>query len=315
METYNWINISRIKAIYLLLRAYYRFHIKLRFRYFFLSDRTYNRLIYKKVKGKYPNIKNPILFGEKLIYLKIHYRNPFATLCSDKYNVHEFVRACGYGNILKKVYAVTVDATKLKYEKLPEKFFMHCSHMSGFNYLVKKSDVKYPRLFGHFFNILLKANWYYQHREWNYKDINGKVICEEYLENSDGTPLVDYKFYCFSGEPKYFMISIGELEHKVKSHKLSMDMQSIDNHFKEKPTLPYSDITIPQNFDKMIEIVKALCAPFPHVRVDLLNIDGRIVFGELTFFSNGGFVNIIDENFESVIGSWIDLNRYSLDYV
>lgn len=48
-------------------------------------------------------------------------------------------------------------------------------------------------------------------------------------------------------------------------------------------------------------------------RVDLYNIEGRIVFGEMTFFSNGGFVNVYSEEMDRKIGSWIDLEKYHDD--
>ena len=63
----------------------------------------------------------------------------------------------------------------------------------------------------------------------------------------------------------------------------------------------------------MLEIASALCKPFPHVRVDLYDIDGRIVFGEMTFYSNAGVVNVQSQEFAREIGSWIDLDKYQMD--
>lgn len=160
------------------------------------------------------------------------------------------------------------------------------------------------------FLILLKSNFYEVAREWPYKNIIPKIICEEALETKDKKPLIDYKFYCFSGEPKYFMVSIGEYEHKVRNHKFDMNLQSIDHHFKKNASLKKEEIIFPENIQEMIEIVKKLCKPFPHVRVDLYNIDGRIVFGELTFYSNAGFVKIDSENYSKKIGNWIKLENY-----
>lgn len=279
------------------------------------NDLKYNIKLFEEAKGYEPNLSQPKTFSEKLLYLKLHYRNPLETLCSDKYHVSEYVKACGYEDILKKIYFVTRDACIIPYETLPDRFFLRCNHMSGFNYALAKDEIKAPVAVGKFFNTLMKINWYHHGREWNYKNIDSLVLCEEYLCNPDDSPLVDYKFYCFSGEPKYIMVSLGEYEHNVRNHKFDMRGNSIDYHFKKKPTLDERDAPIPDNLDKMIEIVKELCKPFPHVRVDLYSIDGRIIFGELTFYSNGGVVNLVDKDYEEEIGSWIDLEKYRTDMI
>jgi hypothetical protein len=279
-----------------------------------ISDYKQAERSYERKKGVKPDLKNPKTYSEKLLYLKLHYRNPLQTLCADKYYVAEYVRACGYEYILKKNYAVYNDARDIDFKLLPDKFFMRCNHLSGFNYLVDKNTIDQTHT-KKLFSILLKENYYAGGREWPYKNIKPRVICEEILANKDGTPLVDYKFYCFSGEPKYFMVSLGEYEHEVKNHKFDMQFNSIDKFFKKKPAIDASDIKLPDNIDEMVAIVKKLCKPFPHVRVDLYNIDGRIVFGELTFFSSGGIVNVDSSEYDAKIASWIDLNRYKNDMV
>lgn len=125
--------------------------------------------------------------------------------------------------------------------------------------------------------------------------------------------LTDYKFYCFDVEPKYLMVSFGEFSNNVKNIKLDMEWNSIDSNFKKEPALEVKNIRKPENFERMIEVAKILSKGFPHVRVDLYNIEGRIVFGEMTFFSNGGFVNVYSEEMDRKIGSWIDLEKYHDD--
>lgn len=292
------------------------FHrLKIIFNYRKQTDLQFNIRLFEEGKGYKPNLEAPKTFSEKLIFLKMHYRNPLQNLCSDKYHVNEYVRACGLEHILKETYFVTRDARTIDYSSLPSTFFMRCNHMSGFNYALSKEDIKAPIQIGNFFNSLRKINWYQNMREWNYTNIEPLVLCEELLSNPDGSPLVDYKFYCFSGEPKYLMVSMGEYEHKVRNHKFDMSGKSIDFHFKKKPTLEEKDAIIPDNLSEMVEMAKKLCKPFPHVRVDFYNIAGRIVFGELTFYSNGGVVNLVDRDYEEEIGSWIDLEKYTTDMI
>lgn len=302
------------KSKLLMLRLRFRGRdLFFRARKFFVSDEAQLVKSYcKKSGGVKPNLQQPEDFSEKLMYLMLHYRNPLMILCTDKVYASEYVAACGYPEILRKMYAVADDARKLDFDALPEEFFLRTNCRSGFNYAVKKSeiDVEHTKKF---MNIVKNSNYYYQSREWQYKDLKPLVMCEEMLRNADGSPLVDYKFYCFSGEVKYYMISKGEYEHDVHNHKFSPDGKSIDHYFKEKPSLDEAEAVIPDNIDKMLEIAEKLCKPFPHVRVDLYNIDGRIVFGELTFFSNAGAVNVSSKEYDKEIGSWIDLDKYKMD--
>ena len=126
------------------------------------------------------------------------------------------------------------------------------------------------------------------------------------MEN-DGSPLIDYKFYCYGGKPIYFMYSLGETIHSGRNHKFDMNLNSIDHLFKEKPVLDVSEIVLPANIYEMIGIVEDLCKGFPHVRIDLYNVNGRIYFGEFTFFSGGGFLNIKSEEFSNYLASLIKL--------
>lgn len=51
----------------------------------------------------------------------------------------------------------------------------------------------------------------------------------------------------------------------------------------------------------MIKYAKILSEDFPHVRVDLYNINGKIFFGELTFYDASGYVDY--GNFDFVLGN------------
>jgi len=181
-------------------------------------------------------------------------------------------------------------------------------------FVENKEEVDVPFL-KKLYKILLKRNYYYAVREWCYKDISPLIICEECLIDDKGNLPIDYKFYCFSGEPKYFMVSSGEYEQRERNHKFDMDFNSIDLKFKTESNISAEEVIKPINFDKMVEIVKVLCKPFPHVRVDLYNINGKIYFGELTFYSSGGFINVNSPEMDLLISSWIKLQDYSKDMI
>ena len=293
------------KLILKRLARYYR-----RVRAIFVSDERYLIREYEKIHGEKPNLEHPETFTENLLYLMLHYRNPLETLCADKLFAREYVNACGLNHIVRPVLAVYNRAEDIDFDALPEEFFIKCNHLSGNNMIVKKSDNPDYNYIRRFYKEMLKANYYYDDREYCYKDIRPVVLCEKCLRDKNGKLPDDFKFYCFSGELKYFMISKGEFEHNVRNHKFDANKKSIDYYFKKKSTLPLEEAILPDNIDEMIEIVKILCKPFPHVRVDLYNLDGKIYFGELTFHSNSGFVSVYDKDFDKEIGSWIHLEDY-----
>ena len=279
-------------------------------RYILISDKLFNKMRYKKVFKHTLNLKNPKTFSEKLIYLKLYYKNLLQHVCADKYEVSQYVAQCGYPEILKQTYKVYDDPDDIDFNSLPDQFFIQCSHTQGYNFAIDKNkpyDLQYIKAL---YNTLFKRKHYMTLRENCYRHIKPRVICSEFLKQSDGSPLTDYKIYCFNGEAKYVMVSYGEYDHNVKNHKFDMQWNSIDSLFKKKAAVEAENIKKPENFDKMVEIAEKLAAPFPHVRVDLYNISGRIVFGELTFYSAGGFVKVQSREMNEKIGSWIDLEKY-----
>lgn len=283
---------------------------------YFVKPENFIKKKYRKYYGKEIDFQNLKSYSEKVLFLKLYYHNPLMTLCADKFYVDQYVKLCGYENILKKRYAFYSRPEEIEWDALPEKFFLKCNHLSGNNIAINRInrniDIGY---INKLFKILLKRNYYYNDFEWCYKNIEPKIICEEWLEDKNGNLPVDYKFYCFEGEPKYFMVSYGEFEHHVRNHKFDMNRNSIDYLFKKEEAVEKDSIIFPDNFSEMVEIVKKLCNPFPHVRVDLYNIDGRIYFGELTFYSGGGYFHIFSKELERKISSWIKLEKYANEFV
>ena len=184
------------------------------------------------------------------------------------------------------------------------------NHMSKFNYILDKQDLKQFKHIKKVFKVLKHYNHYWILREKAYKNVTPRIICCKYLEEPGKKHLTDYKFYCFDGEVKYFMISYGEFEHNTRNAKFDLNWNNLDKDFKGKTVLTNEEIKKPKNFERMVEIATRLSHNFPHVRVDLYNIEGKIYFGEMTFFSSGGFVNILSDKLNQTVGSWVDLDKY-----
>lgn len=248
------------------------------------------------------NLKSPMRYTEKIQWYKLYYRNELMPICVDKYRVREYIEKKGLSDILVKLYGVYDKADDIPFDALPQKFILKTSNGSGTNIICRnKSELSKYEIVKKV-NNFLKQSSASAGREWVYAKGSPKIIIEELLEdptNLDGS-ISDYKHLCFNGEPEYIVLDIDRFtNHKrniydVGWHDLHIasDCPCIDNRTFEKPI----------NYDKMIEIAKILCEDFPAVRVDLYNINGRIYFGELTFFPWSGYVQYTPDSFDFEMG-------------
>ena len=203
----------REKVINLIRKNDYLFFIVKYFRLRFLSiftrsvsDEDYIRRQYKKRTGRDLNLDNPDLYNEKVQYEKLYYRNPVLTKLADKFEVRKFVEERIGREYLTKLYGVYDSVKEIPFDELPEKFVMKLTNGSGFNYICTKKSKKEIRRIKRRFKKWMKLDFYMLGREWAYKDIKNRIICEEYLESDTSYGLNDYKVFCFGGEPKIIQV-------------------------------------------------------------------------------------------------------------
>ena len=277
-----------------------------------LSDEKFAKIKYKENTGRKLDLENPKTFNEKLWWLKINNRDPLLTICSDKVKVREYVRKCGLGHILNEVYGVYDSADDIDFDKLPDKAFIKTNHGSGINIIWDRNKPFDINKFRKKFNRALKQNYYWQSREWNYKNIEPKIIVEKLLEDRENRSLIDYRFLCFDGVVRMIFVDI-ETAAEDGSHNPYARRNVYDRNFNylnikvKREQFDSSIIKKPRNFDKMIEYAEKLSKPFVFCRVDLYNINGNIYFGEITFYPGGATQIVEPEEWELKMGEWIDL--------
>lgn len=96
--------------------------------------------------------------------------------------------------------------------------------------------------------------------------------------------LINYKFFCFNGNPKFLYVSSGLSNHATAKISFA-NMNYEKTKFYRKDYKPFD--TLPQkpiNFDKMKILAEKLSKNIPFLRVNFYEIEGKIYFGELTFF-------------------------------
>lgn len=276
----------------------------------FLNDRAFVSLLYYSKVSSCLNLKNPRKLNEKLQWLKLYNRKPEYSIYSDKVKVKDYIARVIGSDYVIPTLGVWKSSADIDFSKLPNKFVIKTNHNSGLGMYIctDKSKMNESAVRANLTKGL-KQDYYKCWREWPYKNVERRILAEQFLENSDGSPIADYKFYCYGGKPRYFMYSVGEASHQVRNHKFDMDCNSIDYLFKSKETISASEIKLPENFNIMKQIVEKLAVGFEHIRIDLYNVDGKIYFGEMTFFSGAGFITIENEEYSQYLADLINLDN------
>lgn len=242
---------------------------------------------FKNALGYPLNLDNPNTFNEKLQWLKLYYRNPLMTRCADKVAVRDYVAEKIGTKYLIPCLGIWDNPDDIDFEKLPDKFVLKVNWGSGQNIIVKdksKLDViSIRRQLSQWMQP--DNNLYFRFFEWGYKNIKPKIIAEKYIEQMDGK-LLDYKFFCFNGVPKYCQIDI---DRYVNHTRCFYNMEYDKQEFTVGYPIYQGNIEKPDRFAEMSEIARILSENFPHVRVDLFAINNNIYFGEMTFFHGAGY--------------------------
>lgn len=278
----------------------------------YIPDYIWVQLRYLQHFHRFANLKNPRTVSEKLQWLKLYDRKTIYTIMADKFRAREYIQERIGDEYLVPLLGVWDGPDEIDFDALPRQFVLKCNHNSGGGMFIcrDKNNLDRDKICAGL-RRALKYNYFYESREWSYKNIKPKIICEKYLTQKVGgkeSAITDYKFYCYGGEPQYFMYSVGETEVFHKNHKFDMKCNSIDYLFKKKSAIDVRDICLPENMGEMINIVTELCKGFPFIRIDLYNVSGKIYFGEFTFYSGGGFIDIENEKYMLELADKIDLS-------
>ena len=276
-----------------------------------IAPKLVSKECYYSTFKKKLNLKDPKLFNEKLMWLKLNcYANdPIVWKCVDKYAVREYVEERGLGNILNELYAVYFKAREIEWDKLPQKVAIKCNHGCGYNMIIQNKSVLDIKACEKTLNKWMHSESWRDFAELQYRKTKKKIICEKYLEGKNGALPVDYKFYCFNGEPQY----IGNfIERNIEEHTITRGYFNLDwtpsNVFKDKDKMDISKFVKPGSLDKMIEYARVLSHGFPFVRVDFYEVDGKVYFGEMTFTPTGCLGNYYTEEAHKFLGELLDIS-------
>lgn len=272
----------------------------------FISDKQYLKLKYKLIMGEKLDLDNPKTFNEKMQWLKLYDRKDIYTTMVDKYEVKKYV-----SSILGEQYVIPTlgiydSFDDIDFDKLPNQFVIKCTHDSGGLIVCEdknKLDLKTARKK---INHYLKRKYYYVHREWPYKNVKPRIIIEEFMSNN-GEELEDYKVHNFNGKSKIILVC----KDRRKKSGLTEDFFDVDwNHLNiSRENHGHSSVVIerPVKLDEILELSEKLAKDINFVRTDFYIIDGKVYFGEITFYPASGLKKFIPDEWNKKLGKMLKL--------
>lgn len=271
-----------------------------------MNDEEYINFFYKGKMNEDLNLENPKTYNEKIQWLKLNDRKESYTNLVDKFNVRKYVSDKIGEEYLIPLLGIWNNPDDINFEELPNKFVLKCTHDSGGVFICNdKSKLDIPDLKNKL-NKSLKKNYFWSQREWPYKNVEPRIIAEKYMVDSGTNELRDYKFFCFDGVPKFMFIATNRgVDTRFDFFDLEFNHIPVEQHYKNADDI--SKIVKPANFELMKEISTKLSANMPHVRVDLYEINGKIYFGELTFYHFSGWESFNPKKYDEIFGSLINL--------
>lgn len=273
----------------------------------FIPDRWMIRLQYYIKTNRHLNLRKPLRYTEKLQWMKLFYRNELMKKCVDKYEVRKYVADCGCSNILNEMYGVYNTPEEIDFDNLPSSFVIKDTLGSGGNSVIvvrDKSKIDINELRGKLWEWVNEPiNKKSPGREWVYDKQKHRIIIEKFLIDENADDLPDYKFFCFDGVPYCLYMMNNYMQHHDNGRLgfLTSNFELMSVYRKEYlPMIEKPDK--PERFDEMLKVASILSKEFPHVRVDLYNINGDIYFGELTFFTASGYTLFEPDQFDFELG-------------
>lgn len=270
-----------------------------------LPDKPYLQLMYWTRLGKWPDLKNPRTYNEKLQWLKLYSRRPEYTAMVDKCEAKKYIAEKIGGEYVIPTLGVWDRFEDIDFDTLPDQFVLKCTHDSGGLVVVRDKARMDVAAAGRKIEQSLETNYYFHGREWPYKNVKPRILAERYIEDMEVGELRDYKWYCFQGIPRMMAIFCGRSRGATTADYFDTSFNHIDLTwgYEKAATVPRK----PENFEKMQQLAAVLSRDVPCLRVDFYEVNGSVYVGELTFFDGSGFDVIAPKEWDERMGSWVKL--------
>lgn len=262
---------------------------------------------YLREVGKPCDIDNPKTYTEKIQWAKLYAMDAEKSMLADKYAVREWVAKTIGSEYLIPLLGVWDSASQIDFDALPDAFVLKTNNACGTNLIVKDRAGFSEKEARAKLDRWMEWDYGWMGFEMQYLSIKPKIIAEKFICNEGGSEIRDYKFLCFNGEPKYIWVT--EDRH-TRHTEATLDMDWTYAPWCDSSSIvPDKLPKKPESFTLMTELARKLAVGFPHVRVDFYEVNGKPLFGEMTFTSGGGYFKITPAFFDEKLGDMWDLSK------
>ena len=275
-----------------------------------LPDKQYLQILYLLRIGKVLHLNNPKTYNEKMQWLKLYNRKPEYTMMADKFAVKDYVSKIIGEEYIIKTFGVWERPEDIDWDMLPQQFVLKTTHGSGADGVIICKDKKtFNRIAAvRRLRKAMKKDVYRKFREWPYKNVRKRIIAEQFITGDEGKDLADYKLFCFDGVPRIVLIC----DNRFTKTGLTLDCYTIEWEHLDMQWAGYDNFGVqprPEKLDEMLSLARKLSKGHAHIRCDFYVTGEHIYFGELTFFTTGGFTKILPKHYDELWGDYISLPK------
>ena len=270
-----------------------------------VPDRIFQARRFKRIFDRRLDLRDPRTFNEKLHWLMLYYRPPLMSQLADKFAVRPYVAERVGPHILNELYGVWDRVADLDFARLPDTFVLKVNWGGRMNLFCRDRatfDVEAAR---RQLAAWMRRSHYWHNREWVYKDITPRIVCERLLTDPVWSSPTEYAFHCFDGEPRFLRVTTDRASGKLGTDTFDLQWQkppfvvnrADSGHITERPS----------NFDEMADCARRLSRGWPFVRVDFFGVEGRTIFQELSWHPAAGTSRFIPESYDRYWGDQLTL--------
>ena len=269
------------------------------------SPEFVSKIYFRYVLGYKLDLKNPKTFNEKLQWLKLYEwpNNTTAIECADKYEIRKYIKNIGKEKILNELYFACDNVDEIDWKKLPDKFVLKCNHGCGYNIICSDKNKLDEKIVKKKLNKWMKEEFSKFNAEPHYSKIKRKIICEKFLEGE----IINYNIYVINGKATFFSVA-GGLGDGIGEHLTYYWADGSVADFKNRH-YPTRKNKLTKLLPNMVKIAEQLAGDLPMVRVDLFDINGKIILSEMTFTPGGALIPIDPYEMDLELGNKLDINK------
>lgn len=226
---------------------------------------------------------------------------------ADKVRVREYVKKCGFEDMLIPIYEVHDNIEDFDSSKVPDSFILKTNHGSGtmfYEFIKDKNDAVHLDFALKKIKKAMKIDFSKTSFEYHYHYIKPLIYAEQLL-NDGHERLADYKIYVFHGKARFIMVCTERSEHHKKVNFYDTDWIEVNfarNDYRG------NGADKPQSLEYMLKAAEKLGKPFAIARIDFYEVEGKPYFGEITLTPDAGNTTYLTDDAQLKIGRMIDLN-------